>query len=485
MKRSIQTIAQGIGILFIGQASCTSICDALSTECPVTEWSMTVSLRPKGEDALANRFNLRDKPQVRISVDLLNAKDGIKGVPADEPKVEVSRNQGVFAQSPVTLTAANWYSDLLLPEQTTNEQLGLIEVQVTLKDRSLQARTGGLHRVFRSPQLDTVQEVAYPSNPFNMVKVLGRTGVQVGTPLAGTGSILISEQYEQGLENRTWIELYGPDATGTVGYVSSSAWDSIQQKQVEPKDAQLVVVSGAVLMYRYDPGTMRKDLEILPLKNGSQTSGLSTKEPMIPADGIQLAGSLEESVIALSRPGAVRFFQTDPTSLQPVRTLGEVAVDGTPVIAARDITAAIPVKGSTDYFAVLADSSGRLVLVSLVRSGTAPTAVTAKSIGTTVTGGQAVTALALADLDSDGLQDIVLGRTDGTLEWSPQLPDGSFARATALRLEKLPDDGGYATRLPAGTYATRLSVGNVTGDSAPDLAVVTKTNQVFIYQNHE
>jgi hypothetical protein len=116
------------------------------------------------------------------------------------------------------------------------------------------------------------------------------------------------------------------------------------------------------------------------------------------------------------------------------------------------------------------------VLVSLVRSGTAPSAVTATSIGTTVTGGQAVTALALADLDSDGLQDIVLGRTDGTLEWSPQLPDGSFARATALRLPKT---------LPAGTYATRLSVGNVTGDSAPDLAVATKTNQVFVYQNHE
>ena len=78
-----------------------------------------------------------------------------------------------------------------------------------------------------------------------------------------------------------------------------------------------------------------------------------------------------------------------------------------------------------------------------------------------------------------------IGVPDGTIEWSPQLPDGSFARATALRLEKLPDDGGYATRLPAGTYATRLSVGNVTGDSAPDLAVATKTNQVFVYQNHE
>jgi len=37
----------------------------------------------------------------------------------------------------------------------------------------------------------------------------------------------------------------------------------------------------------------------------------------------------------------------------------------------------------------------------------------------------------------------------------------------------------------SGTYATRLSVGNVTGDSAPDLAVATKTNQVFVYQNHE
>jgi hypothetical protein len=473
MKTSIQNIARGLGILLIGQASCGSVCNALSTECPVAEWSMTVSLRPKDAAAPANRFDLRDKPQIGVSVDLLNAKNGIKGVPADEPKVELSRNQGIFAQSPVTLKAANWYSDLLLPEQATNEQLGLIEVQVTLKDRSLQARTGGLHRVFRSPQLDKVQEVAYPSNPYNMAPVKGRTGVQVGTPLNGTGSILISEQYTQGIEDRSWIDLYGPDAMGTVGYVYPSGWDSIRQKQVEPLKAQLVVVSGAVLVYRYDAGTLRNDLEILPL-SGSRTSGLSVNEPMIPADGIQLAGSLEESVIALSRPGAVRFFQTDPTSLKPVRTIGEVAVDGMPVIAARDITAAIPAKGSTDYFAVLADSSGRLVLVSLVRSGTAPSSVTSKSIGATVTGGQAVTALALADLDSDGLQDIVLGRTDGTLEWSPQLPDGSFERATALTL---------AQKLPA--YATRLSVGNVTGDSAPDLAVATSTNQVFVYQNHQ
>lgn len=475
MKTSIQNIARGLGILLIGQASCGSVCNALSTECPVAEWSMTVSLRPKDTDKSANRFDLRTVRQISVSVDLLNARSGIKGVPADEPKVEVSRNQGGFAQSPVTLTAANWYSDLRLPEQATNQHLGLIEVQVTLKDRSLQASTGGLHRVFRSPDLTQVQEVAYPSNPYNTAPVNGRTGVQVGTPLNGTGSILISEQYTQGIEERSWIDLYGPNAMGTVGYVYPSGWDSIRQKQVEPKDAQLVVVSGAVLVYRYDVGTLRKDLEILPL-SGSRTPGLSVYEPMIPADGIQLAGSLEESVIALSRPGAVRFFQTDPTSLKPVRTLGEVTIDGTPVIAARDITAAIPVKGSTQYFAVLADSSGRLVLVSLVRSGTAPSAVTATSIGTTVTGGQAVTALALADLDSDGLQDIVMGRMDGTIEWSPQLPDGSFERATALRLPKT---------LPAGTYATRLSVGNVTGDSAPDLAVATKTNQVFVYQNHE
>jgi hypothetical protein len=104
------------------------------------------------------------------------------------------------------------------------------------------------------------------------------------------------------------------------------------------------------------------------------------------------------------------------------------------------------VKPSEQYYAVIADAMGNLTLVELIRSGQVPSAVTSKSIGNVVTGGKPVTALALADLDSDGLQDIILAAKDGALSWSPQQPDGSFKLAEPLSVRRSFDDGKW--RLP-------------------------------------
>ena len=253
----------------------------------------------------------------------------------------------------------------------------------------------------------------------------------------------------------------------------------IDHTGVEPTDAQLVLASGVVFMYRTDGVTLRKDLAMLPV-GGARSSGLSRAEPNIPADGLRLAGCAEDTVLALSRPGAVLFFQTDPkNSMKPVRYLDTLPVTGVSVLATRDVAAAIPANTSIKYFAVVANGAGSLTLVRLIGSGADAKVDTSTSLGSEVTGGLAVTALALADLDSDGLQDIVLGRDDGSIEWSPQLPSSTeapiFERAQPLSLAK---------PLPGGSYATGLSVGNIVGDAAPDLAVATNKSQVFIYSNH-
>lgn len=478
-------------VLFVVLSGCSSVCEEYSgkplgfrSECGVANWDIAASLRNVDNDLDVSRFDLRRKEPIRISLDVQNKLLNAKSALVEPPIVEAARNNGPFVSASVTPVESgrtSWYRDFLLPPQENEEQLGKIEVRVSVKDQpALPIRSVGQYRVFRSPRLDQFQAVSYASNPLGPTPIVARTSVQVGSPVAGPGTILITEQYMFGIDPRRWLDLFAPDQTGTLNYdQSSAAWNSTKSMLVEPTDAQLVLASGVVFMYRTDGVTLRKDLAMLPV-GGARSSGLSRAEPNIPADGLRLAGCAEDTVLALSRPGAVLFFQTDPkNSMKPVRYLDTLPVTGVSVLATRDVAAAIPANTSIKYFAVVANGTGSLTLVRLIGSGADAKVDTSTSLGSEVTGGLAVTALALADLDSDGLQDIVLGRDDGSIEWSPQLPSSTeapiFERAQPLSLAK---------PLPGGSYATGLSVGNIVGDAAPDLAVATNKSQVFIYSNH-
>lgn len=493
MQASISKLAVITGFVMVA-TGCSSVCDSplgrpigFRTECNLSDWNLSASLKNVDNDIAVNRFDLRKQQPIRVSLVVENSVLNINSALVEPPIVEESRNGSPFVNASVTPVPGDrksWYTDLLLPPQVSDEHLGQIAVRVAVKDQpALPVQSVGQYRVFRSPRLERVELVSYASNPLGPTPIVARTGVQVGSPLAGFGTVLVTEQYMFGIEPRRWLDLFAPDQAknGALNYnQSSSAWNATKPMLVEPIDAQLVVASGTVFMYRTDGVTLRKDLAMLPV-GGSQTAGLSRFEPNIPADGLRLAGCADDSVLALSRPGSILFFQTDAkNSAKPVQLLGELAVKGTSVLATRDVAAAIPANTSNKYFAVYSDGAGSLSLVELIRVGQAPSAVKSTPLGTAVTGGLAVTALALADLDSDGLQDIVLGREDGSIEWSPQLPSSAsipvFERATPLSLVQ---------PLPAGSYAAGLSVGNIVADVAPDLAVATSKNQVFIYSNQK
>lgn len=467
--------------------------------CPASGWDLTLQLQelqvPVGRQepvAIVDvmRLDVRAvNKDVRLKVTATRKSGGEPTPLIKVPTVQMSQDGGnprlLSAELDATEKPQESRTLILSVDEVRKSEvrkLGPFEFQVTLdvpseQEGTLSARTGG--RVFRSPIFwDPPQEVAYPSNPFGPTPVTGRTGVQVGSPIGVGQQLLVSEQYKFGLDDRRWLDLYAANAQGKVDYYTSASWDLVQQQLTEKTDAQLVLVKGAVMIYQTDSVTSRPDLTLLPL-SGARQSGLSRVDVKIPSDAKRLAGCAEDSVIVLGRPSAVLFFQTNPSPLmRPIQYLGELSFPGTPepVIATRDLSAGSGVKASEQYYSVIADAMGNLTLVELIRSGQVPSAVTSKPIGNAVTGGSAVTALALADLDSDGLQDIILATKDGALSWSPQQPDGSFKLAEPLSVR-------VPLTMGSGAFPIGLSVGDVTGDGIPDIAVATSEQRVFVYKN--
>ncbi len=447
--------------------------------CAASDWDLSVAMTQ--QNAVTGqqepRFDVRRKDEpLLLSVVAARKSGGTRSTLSEVPLVEESQDGATFRS--VSATMGMDKQSLLLLPRTRDQDLGPLEVQVTLpvspeQEGTLSARTGG--RVFRSPIFwDPPQALDNQRNPFGMTPVKGRTGVQVASPYGGKGQLLVSEQYLFGVDDRRWLDLYAANAKGEVDYYTSASWDLVQQQLVEATDAQLVLVKGAVMIYQTDSMSGRRELSLLPL-SGARKSGLSG----IPSNAKRLAGCAEDSVVALARPSEVLFFQTNPASMTaPIQALGMLSFPGTaePVIATRDISAGSGVTTSKQYYAVIADAMGNLTLVELIRSGQVPSAVTSKPIGNAVTGGSAVTALALADLDSDGLQDIILATKDGALSWSPQQPDGSFKLAEPLSVR-------VPLTMGSGAFPIGLSVGDVTGDDIPDLAVATSEQRVFVYKN--
>ena len=115
--------------------------------------------------------------------------------------------------------------------------------------------------------------------------------------------------------------------------------------------------------------------------------------------------------------------------------------------------------------------SGRPQLIKLVKSGGIPTKLVIGSASDVVVA-KGLTAAALADLDSDGLQDLIVAQADGTLAWSPQLPDGSFGALTTLGVS-----------VPEGI--TSISVGDISGDKLPDVVVGCKDGKLRVLYNQQ
>lgn len=234
-----------------------------------------------------------------------------------------------------------------------------------------------------------------------------------------------------------------------------------QQKQQEGPTALLALGKGAVLIYDNDMAKGRWDLALLPLL-GTRVSRLSMVDDHVPKNATALAACAEESLVFLAEANHVQAFAFDPAlGASPLRHLQSFDVtDSAPLVATRDVAGVVPMLRSQRYVAAVSTREGAVQLVPVTGKTPATYAIHVPGLRS-VSLGRGISALALADLDSDGLQDLVFAQSDGQLGFVPQSPDGSFPAAPTLLGAKL--EG-----------AISISVGDLNGDTFPDIAVATQ-----------
>lgn len=341
---------------------------------------------------------------------------------------------------------------------------GGLRLQVTVGDLASVDLAEGAHRVFRSPRFDANRrsELIKGSNPHRGGTVQARTSVQVAMPFGGSARQLLTTELASTVVGPVrWLELFRSASAGTgLEYDDSGSWTTLQLKMQERPTALLTNGKGMIVLYDLDNGSGRNDLSIIPYF-GARQSQLSTNEPQIPTQATSISACADESLLAVALSGEVRFFMLDPGMPKPVRWLATRMVAGVaaPVLAMRDLAGVIPSQRLQTYIAAVADGQGQVSLIPLIGSGTSAT-LDLNGVVTLARGG-VDRALALADLDSDGLQDVVFVAADGQVGWLPQEPSGAFGAAQELGLS-LPD-------------AASLSIGDLNGDQVPDLAVATTT----------
>jgi hypothetical protein len=279
---------------------------------------------------------------------------------------------------------------------------------------------------------------------------------------------------------RRWLGRYlQTPAVGSsgLGYARTAAWTPVQAALNEGKNALLGLIPKTAIIY--DDAKTPGMFQLSMLQYGAANT--DTLSPMsgavVPKTATALATCSEEPVVMLAEAKQVSLFRVDQvgifgsvTQLSPELSLMLLATSGSPVIAARDPRATTFKTPGDDYFGVVWDSgSGRPQLIKLVKSAGIPTKLEI-GLAPDVVVAKGLTAAALADLDSDGLQDLIVAQADGTLVWSPQLPDGSFGALTTLGVS-----------VPEGI--TSISVGDISGDKLPDVVVACKDGKLRVFYN--
>lgn len=470
--RDIQVLTTG-GLMLASTSCSNLLCERDNYrsgvgECAAERYVIQVSITEP-------RINLRDTAAMPIHVGARARDTNTVFNLAGEPDTKLAFDGKTFADvEPTPVKIGPDGQSVLVSRSPALFKPGELQAEVTLPGLP-PAQSGRLHRAFWAPMPGTPEPVlpgtAGMTNPHRTGLVKGRVSVQIASPIGQPGQVLITETFEFLSKPGRWLDLYALGGDGMLGYADSADWQLTQNKLSEGADAQLVLIPGAVVIYDAVVSMATKDLAILPLK-GTRQSGLSKIEPQVPADATSLAGCSEEPVILLARAGEVRVFRMDANPAQrPVTHVYSLQVNGTPVIAARDALGAAPALRSDEYFAAVFESGGKVTLLKLTKAAGVVTGVEPVQLPSEL-GAASITAAALADLDSDGLQDLLVAQADGTLAWSPQNPDKTFPALSAL--------GPNVPKVP-GT--TSISVGDLNQDKLPDIAVATKDQGAFIFRN--
>lgn len=460
-------------LLSVPLFACSQVCGPLEYptdgKCSEDGQTTTVTADP-------SRVDLRDTAAaLALQIDVRRTKTNYPLTLSEVPKVALAQDGGPWQAVQVALNMDRKSVAVLRnPEQLA---LGSVDATVTIgglpteltvpKEQMLRL----LPRIYRSPKFSSDRSFILPVGAIGprSGNIRGRAAVQVAGPFSEPGRLLVTASVDTVVGGVRWLELFQALPGLQLGYDPSGVWSTEQQKQQEGPAALLAMGKAAILIYDLDMGTSRKDLSLIPFF-GTRQIRLSTVAAQVPDNATALAACAEASLVFLAAPQQVQAFAFDlaPAALT-LRHLGALGVeDSQPIVAARDIAGTVPLQRSQRYAAAVATRQGQVRLVPVTGDSPASYAIDPNGVrGVDLS--RAITALALADLDSDGLQDLVFAQSDGQLGWLPQSPDGSFSAQPALLDLKV-------------VGAASLSVGDLNGDSWPDLAVAT-LDKVGAYGN--
>lgn len=344
--------------------------------------------------------------------------------------------------------------------------IGQLKVRVALSDAmTLQITKDSSCTITRSPRFAAASPVMQTPSPRGL-PVTGFTGVQIGTVLGSARRLLLVEQVLSVSGNRRWAELYGESGGSVARDGSNSSWVTTVQPQLQESDAALFAVTrDALLIYDVYAGGPAKNLSLFALNPASstRTSNLTAVEPIIRTDRIAMAAASDDQLLLLGSTGQVSWFRVTPGLPKVVNWLNDATVMGNPVLAARAERSAAPKISYGPYFGVAwgADGNATLLRANVPTADLTPMPLPDKAQQSFAAGlnGEQVVAAALADLNGDGLEDLLTATSGSRFLWAPQQLDSQFGAARELNVK------------PAGVV-TSLAVGDLNGDGLADLAAV-------------
>jgi len=484
MKRAIRfaTFGFAVGLLLVGGSCNSALCERWNYEheaptCLLDRYQLEIKFA-------TSRTDLRDPSSFLIPIIGRATDSQTSYVLAELPRVQLDFDDTSVVSMQASLDNEN-RRGVLISRSPESLRLGPLRVKVQLSELP-PAETDGKHRVFRSPKLlpsPSVTSMVLGSEKGTIAKFLSAAKVVWASDMrddAAMHVVVTEDATDLGLVNRRWLGRYlqaTPVGTSGLSYAKTAAWTPVQAVQNEGKYALLGLIPKTVIIY--DDAKTPGMFQLSMLQYGAAST--DTLSPMsgavVPKTATAMATSSEEPVVMLAEGKQVSLFRVDQvgifgsvTQLSPELSPQLLTSGGAPVIAARDPRATSFKTPGDDYFGVVWDSgSGRLQLIKLVKSAGIPTKLEISPAPDVVVA-KGLTAAALADLDSDGLHDLIVARADGTLAWSPQLPDGSFGALTTLGVS-----------VPEGI--TSISVGDISGDKLPDVVVGCKDGKLRVFYN--
>ena len=424
----------------------------------IQQWHVPMIGRATGTDTT---HALAELPGVVLSFDGTSV--------AAEPLAFDPKAEGVLFESPAQV--------LKLGPLRITAKLSTLEPATSPADPS------GWHRVFRSPKLDSIPSVTFQvpnsekgkfPNFLREAKVVWASDAPDTRPMQ---VVLTEDVTNSSAMERRWLGRYlYVDKAKPLAYVMDPMWNPVQKEIDEGKNARLGLIPKTAIVY--DDAKTPGLFQLSMLQYGQKLTALLTARPgtTVPTSAVAMATCSEEPVVMLAEAANVSLFRVEQLSTfgwaQQLSPTVPVK-NGPPVIAARDPIVTSYKAPSDKYLGVVwdsADGTARIISVVTRTSDGAPDQLRVDEVKSVVAKG--LTAAALADLDSDGLQDLIVAQADGTLAWSPQLPDGSFGALTTLGVS-----------VPEGIVS--ISVGDISGDKLPDVVVGCKDGKLRVFYNQQ